>query len=191
MCYIKDKKEFYMPKRICPPNKVITDLYDSGMSPAEIGNHLGISKNTICSRLRNCGHKLRSISDAKKLSFERGTSKKSYYWTGKKQSKESIAKRVAKMTGKNNPRYIDGKHVGRGAYRRVIKKEKCSKCDVKKNLGIHHKDLDHYNNDPENLQVLCVSCHMSLHKQMYWESIKAGETPLKSNGIVGWVKDDK
>ena len=188
MCYIKDKKEFYMPKRICPPNKTITDLYDSGMSPAEIGKHLGICKNTICSRLRNCGHKLRSISESKKLGFERGTSKKSTYWSGKKQPKEMIAKRVAKMTGKGNHRYIDGSQQ-RG-YRNVIDKKVCVKCGIKKSLCIHHIDFDHYNNNPDNLEVLCVSCHMSLHKQMYWDAIKAGETPPKSNGIVGWTKND-
>ena len=176
-----------MPKRICPPDKVIIDLYDSGMSPASIGEKLGIKKATICSRLSASNHKLRTISESLKLSYKNGLSPVKY-WEGKKQSPEMVESRVSKIRGEKHYLWKGGE--SRRHYRDNIEKKICDNCGGKLNLGIHHKDLDHYNNDPENLQVLCVSCHMSLHKQMYWDAIKAGETPPKSNGLVGWRKDD-
>jgi hypothetical protein len=176
-----------MPKRICPPDKIITDLYDSGMTPAQIGKHLGIKKNTICGRLRLSGHKLRTISEAIKINYKNGQ-KPVKYWEGKKQPLDMVENRINKIRGEKHYLWKGGKH--RRGYRGNIEKKICADCGGKLNLGIHHKDLDHYNNAPENLQVLCVSCHMSLHKQMYWDAIKAGETPPKSNGIVGWSKDD-
>lgn len=45
---------------------------------------------------------------------------------------------------------------------------------------------DHYDDRAENLQVLCVSCHISLHKKKYWESIRNGKSPKKSNAPCGW-----
>ena len=30
-------------------------------------------------------------------------------------------------------------------------------------LELHHKDLNHYNNDINNLQILCSNCHMQEH----------------------------
>ena len=49
-------------------------------------------------------------------------------------------------------------------------------------------DFFHFDDRPENIQVLCVSCHMSLHKKAYWDAIHAGVVPTMSNGRVGWRK---
>lgn len=46
-------------------------------------------------------------------------------------------------------------------------KEKCDKCGYSKHIGCltkHHKDGDHENNLPENIQILCFNCHMELHR---------------------------
>ena len=46
-----------------------------------------------------------------------------------------------------------------------IKKDECEICGVsiwqgvKLPLELHHKDGDHYNNNFENLQILCPNCH--------------------------------
>ena len=46
-----------------------------------------------------------------------------------------------------------------------IKEEKCEICGIsswqgeKLPLELHHKDGDHYNNNLENLQILCPNCH--------------------------------
>lgn len=46
-----------------------------------------------------------------------------------------------------------------------VKEDKCELCGVsewqgvKLPLELHHKDTNHYNNDLENLQILCPNCH--------------------------------
>lgn len=36
-------------------------------------------------------------------------------------------------------------------------------CSSTKNLVIHHIDFNHDNNDPNNLQKVCRSCHAKIH----------------------------
>jgi hypothetical protein len=91
--------------------------------------------------------------------------------------------------GEDNARYKHGRSCGSHAYKRTAKRERCAACGSSLNLGVHHQDFDHYNNASENLQVLCVSCHMSLHKQAYWDAIHAGKEPARSNGPVGWFRE--
>ena len=90
------------------------------------------------------------------------------------------------FSGETNGNYKHGKARGIFQYRRVKPIELCELCEKTENLCIHHKDFDHYNNHPDNLQVLCVSCHRSVHKQAYWDAIKAGHIPPKSNAPIGW-----
>lgn len=63
--------------------------------------------------------------------------------------------------------------IGTFTYRRHIK-DACEECGlksrymagdylVKRKLTIHHKDGNHSNNDPENLQTLCRKCHDKAH----------------------------
>lgn len=46
-----------------------------------------------------------------------------------------------------------------------LKQDKCEKCGHSHWLGkklpleLHHKDGDHYNNEIENLEILCPNCH--------------------------------
>jgi len=71
-----------------------------------------------------------------------------------------------------NNRY-DGIRKDTVVYRQLIKKEKCIKCGTTENLLIHHKDLDHFNNSLSNLEVMCLSCHMRLHKTLNHKGIKS------------------
>lgn len=51
-------------------------------------------------------------------------------------------------------------------YKRILRfrKPACEQCGtMDKRLDIHHKDRDWKNNDPTNLQTLCISCHALLH----------------------------
>lgn len=44
--------------------------------------------------------------------------------------------------------------------------ERCAlKIDNPKYVQFHHKDRDEWNNTPENVEVLCVSCHGREHYQ--------------------------
>ena len=120
-----------------------------------------------------------------KLRNERGRHKVVKYWQGKKQPLEMVEKRISKIRGENHYLWRGGK--SRRLHRGIIKKHKCAECNGKLNLGIHHKDLDYYNNDPDNLQVLCVSCHITLHKKLYWEAKRNG-AEYKTNSPIGWDK---
>ena len=51
--------------------------------------------------------------------------------------------------------------------------KKCSVCGTENRLAIHHIDgsgqTESPNNDIFNLQLICISCHMSLHKKEQWK----------------------
>ena len=71
-------------------------------------------------------------------------------WNNKESTK--IYKRVW-----YEQKYFDGKtSIGRVC-------ERCSSDGNGRMLDVHHKDKDKNNNLPENLQVLCRSCHTRLH----------------------------
>ncbi len=48
-------------------------------------------------------------------------------------------------------------------YREYVTKEKCANCYSTKFLLVHHIDFDRTDNDPQNLKVLCKSCHQTIH----------------------------
>lgn len=74
--------------------------------------------------------------------------------------------------GAANGRFKHGREVR--IYRSMVEKDRCVRCDATENLCIHHKDEDHYNNTPGNLEVMCMSCHSSMHKKAWWNSRKDG-----------------
>ena len=92
-----------------------------------------------------------------------------------------------RSAGHRNGRYTDGKSSR--PYRHVVDKDFCRRCNATERLCIHHKNMDHYDNRLENLEVLCVSCHMSIHKTAYWKAKRGGLSTPKSNGRVGWTHD--
>ena len=46
------------------------------------------------------------------------------------------------------------------------RKRVCEFCGATENVHTHHKDLNHDNNELNNLQWLCGSCHSKLHNQL-------------------------
>jgi 5-methylcytosine-specific restriction endonuclease McrA len=173
---------------VIPPNEVVIADYESGMSTGAIAEKYSVAPGTVSSLLNRIGYKLRSAKEAAKVRGESGRWKPTSAWKGKKQPKEMVEKRLSKIRGENHYLWKGGE--SRRGYRDVVKKMKCDSCGSKLNLGIHHIDFDHYNDKPENLQVLCVSCHMSLHKTLYWDAKRRGMEPKKGNGPVGWKRGD-
>lgn len=65
---------------------------------------------------------------------------------------------------------VSGYYILRKLLRDGVKEHKCERCGVAEWLGspdnlvleINHKDSNHYNNDLDNLEVLCPNCH-ALH----------------------------
>ena len=78
-------------------------------------------------------------------------------------------KRNQGSPGESNPNYRHGAYIQERIYREMIDVSSCAECGSRDGLVVHHKNGDHYDNHPENLQVLCRSCHQSHHKQEWWD----------------------
>jgi hypothetical protein len=176
-----------MAKRVIPDYEEMKSLYESGLSGREVAESLGLNVQTVSSALKRIGVALRTTQQTKALQKTRGVeSTPIAFWTGKKQPAEMVERRVSKIRGENHYLWKGGH--SRREYRKVKAREVCARCHATENLGLHHINLDHYDNDPDNLEVLCVSCHSSVHKQAYWDAIHRGEKPSKSNGPIGWKR---
>lgn len=53
--------------------------------------------------------------------------------------------------------------TGIQGYRRLVNKEKCSLCGSTTQLLVHHIDHNRYNNNLENLTIVCKKCHQTHH----------------------------
>jgi hypothetical protein len=153
-----------MVKRKLPPNDVIVAQYTGGLSTEQIAQMHGVFPTAVKNLLRRLGVPRRTLSEAAKL--------------------RPASTRPPKPTGPDSPTWRGGPVYQ--PYHRIVRREACNRCGKTENLGIHHKDMDHFNNDPDNLQVLCVNCHMSVHKKAYWDAKRKGLPTPKSNGRVGW-----
>jgi hypothetical protein len=175
-----------MPPRKVPPDEVLKEMYSRPMSSVEIAKQLGLKVSTVQSALyRIPGFIFRTGSEAVKLSYHNGR-KATRYWLGKKQSVQMIEKRIAPIRGAKHWLWKGGKE--RRPYRKSVAKEKCARCGSKLNLCIHHLDFDHYNDNPLNLLVLCLHCHLSLHKTEYWQAHREKRLPRQSTAPCHWEK---
>ena len=48
---------------------------------------------------------------------------------------------------------------------RRFREDRCEQCGATEKLHLHHRDGNPANNEPENRQTLCGSCHLTMH----WE----------------------
>jgi transposase-like protein len=176
-----------MPKRKVPEVQTMIDLYLAGESTNAIAEKVGVANGSVVGKwLREAGAKMRSAKEAAAVRKSSGRWSCKPAWLGKKQPAAMVEKRAAAIRGNKNGRWRDGSC--REGYRSVVPKVKCAICGGQESLCIHHKDFDHYDNRVENLLVLCVSCHLSLHRQEYWDAKKHGRKPRKSNAPCHWRK---
>lgn len=176
-----------MPPRKLPPDDVVIADYRGGLSSGQIAERYGVKPVTVLSMLARAGEPRRGPDESNRLRSESGRTHSSRYWLGKKQSAEHVEKRIAKQRGEQHYGWKGGASDPR-EYRRVVDKERCARCGGTDRLAIHHLNNDHYDNQAENLQVLCLSCHSSVHKQAYWDAIHAGVEPPRSNAPINWQR---
>jgi hypothetical protein len=72
--------------------------------------------------------------------------------------------------GKLHPAYKNGS--GKYDYRQRLKTievrgNSCEICGKTKNINVHHIDMNPKNNNKNNLQVLCCSCHRKIHSKYF------------------------
>ena len=53
--------------------------------------------------------------------------------------------------------------------------ECCEMCSKNPCSNLHHIDRDRSNNNPENLMLLCKSCHIEQHKELRRLAIEKGK----------------
>lgn len=63
----------------------------------------------------------------------------------------------------------------------------CERCPETKNLHVHHKDRDWSNNNIDNLETLCPTCHLQEHWSE-WRIVRGGRAPCR---ICGAPPDEK
>jgi 5-methylcytosine-specific restriction endonuclease McrA len=79
-----------------------------------------------------------------------------------KEIKMEKTKKISKISKAKAIRYIANQAIKL----LNIPREKCSECNRKKKLCIHHIDKNVENNLRENLQVLCRKCHRLKHPDL-------------------------
>jgi predicted DNA-binding protein YlxM (UPF0122 family) len=172
-----------------PADEEVSRMYLAGLSSDEIAEEYGVAQNTVLNVLKRTNTPRRTLSEARKLSFEKGRQTPYAHWAGKKLSPKHVEKiKKGLPRGENHWAWKDGKESR--DYRKLVVKEKCEQCGSTEKLCIHHRDMDHYNHTMENLGVLCTSCHLSMHKKAYWAAYREGRELPKSNGPVGWRREN-
>ena len=67
-------------------------------------------------------------------------------------------------TGDGDQDYSPAHHSSRRiAYLIENREMKCEICGSTNNIDVHHIDGNYRNNKPENLQIVCRSCHLKIH----------------------------
>lgn len=105
----------------------------------------------------------RKISDGVKRNLPCTTIKKGQRLSPKTEFKKGEMSK--KQIGKNNSNWKSGI----AAYRRIAKitcNSNCERCKSQNKLLVHHKDENRYNNNFNNLMILCKRCHYDIHKEL-------------------------
>lgn len=72
------------------------------------------------------------------------------------------------------------RNTGHREAQRKYAAEECPLCGGKRNLQRHHRDMNSMNNEPENISILCQTCHKNAHmKSGTW-----GRGPVKPRNCV-------
>lgn len=119
-----------------------------GRSIAEIGKLLKCSRDTTYNWLKKLG-----------IEYKGNQGLKGRKHDPKRKPALELIKSPSISNSKKRERLIeDG-----------IKENKCEICGLSEWMGkpipleLHHKDFNHYNNELDNLQILCSNCHMQAH----------------------------
>jgi hypothetical protein len=90
-------------------------------------------------------------------------------WFKKGHKPKHAGKERKEMQWDKHPNFTTGWRTYQKFIKRLGLKPICEECkkeesEFGRKMHIHHKDKNRDNNKKDNLQILCVSCHMKLHK---------------------------
>jgi len=124
----------------------IYDLIKQNKSKAYISRHLNCREHTLSSFFKKNGI------------YYKGNQ-------GEKGTKKSWNKKSIYEYLKKDGLFITTHYLKQRLIKENIKECKCERCKREKWLGknipleLHHKDGNRYNNELENLEILCPNCH--------------------------------
>lgn len=153
---------------------VVIKLYLSGKSTNAIGEMFGVSHRAISDRLKRNGVYIRNKKEAAEPQRRYNTCvicgkvfSARREW-GKNYGRKTCSPECMHTHLRNISIDRNMTHGGsQGRYQRIAREskeqvcEECGRRDVR--LDVHHIDHDKCNNNPENLRMLCVSCHARFH----------------------------
>lgn len=100
----------------------------------------------------------------------------------------------------NNPRFTGfylnryGMHYNEWIYfNEKIKRDRgnvCEKCGNSEHLDLHHKDKNRRNNELDNIEVLCRSCHMKTRDKFPIRNKQKHKHTLKSIKKMSMVRKE-
>ena len=151
------------------------------LSQRQIAKKMDCSQFKVKYLMREYGINARTFSEAQKVNEQNPWKHKT------KKHKERISKARKKSWEKNPKQGMKGKHHTEETKRKIAEPQittgqsrnfkeyrklakqlfdgTCSTCKSDKEICVHHKNGNHYDNSPENLELLCRKCHMSLHRK--------------------------
>lgn len=62
-------------------------------------------------------------------------------------------------------------------------KEHCERCGAEKNLHVHHKNGDWTDHRRENLETLCIRCHLGVEHRKPAKTCKFCQSTARRNGM--------
>lgn len=136
------------PKKI---KEKVRELYGNGMRPKLISDRMMISLTTISVWVR----------DLPKTALV-GRPEGGIPWNKGRVFKQMIGNNHAV---KENIKENSSRYRARMIIKKIEPCEICNKRKKKYQMVIHHKDENVYNNDIKNLQRLCRSCHINVHRE--------------------------
>lgn len=129
--------------------QLIRDLISDNTPIIEISRQLHVKYDTLKKHLKNLGINYEGNPHRKGLPHLEARKDASIYF--------------------DNTRLISASKLRNILIRDGYKECKCERCGLSEWMGqpipleLHHKDLNHYNNNLDNLQILCSNCHMQVH----------------------------
>jgi DNA-directed RNA polymerase subunit RPC12/RpoP len=141
--------------------------YDKGLNDAEIAQKLNCTKGNIWYWRKKL--KLKANANRGAQYGERNQVFKAIMngnWRDPSK-RVDVRKRLSEVRfGSNNPNWKDGfnrPHIKNFLELNGISTSNCAICGSTKNIHIHHVDGNIFNNQLDNLLVVCAKCHASFH----------------------------